>query len=87
MRVMKVFCPECGSAANIRKTNRKDVHLSDLYCQCSDVECSHSFVLNVTFSHTISPSAKTGNGLVRSLLNLIQPKDRQMALDLLQGRV
>ncbi len=86
MRVMKVYCPECGELANICKTNRKDVHLSDLYCRCSDVECGHTFVLNVTFSHTISPSAKAGHSLVKALLNLIRPDDRQMALDLLQGR-
>ncbi|EMH4132619.1 ogr/Delta-like zinc finger family protein [Serratia marcescens] len=86
MRVMKVYCPECGESAIIRKTCRKDKKLSDLYCACSDVECGHTFVLNVTFSHTISPSAKTGNSLVKSLLSLLRPDEKQMALDLLQSQ-
>ncbi|HEJ9057264.1 TPA: ogr/Delta-like zinc finger family protein [Serratia fonticola] len=85
MRVLKVYCPECGENAIIRKTYRKDKKLSDLYCACSDVECGHTFVMNMTFSHTISPSAKAGSNLVRSILSLLKPDDRQMALDLLQG--
>ncbi|HFJ4332302.1 ogr/Delta-like zinc finger family protein [Serratia liquefaciens] len=86
MRVMKVNCTECGAAAIISKTNRKDPKLSDLYCQCSDVECGHTFVMNLTFSHTISPSARTGSSLVRSLLSLLRPEEKQIALDLLQGQ-
>ncbi|CAI2019587.1 Ogr/Delta-like zinc finger [Serratia marcescens] len=52
MRVMKVLCPECGANAIIRKTARKHRQISDLYCACTDVECGHTFVMNVTFSHT-----------------------------------
>ncbi|MGQ8705428.1 ogr/Delta-like zinc finger family protein [Serratia sp. TSA_198.1] len=84
MRVMKVNCTECGAKAIISKTNRKDPKLSDLYCQCSDVECGHTFVMNLTFSHTISPSARSGRGLVKSLLSLLRPEDKQIALTLLQ---
>nr|WP_241169277.1 ogr/Delta-like zinc finger family protein [Serratia marcescens] len=83
---MKVYCPECGANSIISKTNRKDPKLSDLYCQCTDVECGHTFVMNLTFSHTISPSARVGNSLVKSLLSLLRPDEKQMALDLLQGQ-
>ena len=38
MRVLKIECPECGSKAVIRKTNRKHRQIADIYCACADVE-------------------------------------------------
>jgi len=84
MRVLKIECPECKSKAVIRKTNRKHRHIADIYCACADVECGHTFVMNLTFSHTISPSAKTGDLMVQQLLNTMSPLQKQMALDLLK---
>ncbi|QLD35447.1 transcriptional regulator [Citrobacter freundii] len=85
MRVLKVKCPECGAKAVIRKTNPKHRHISDIYCACSDVECGHTFVLNLTFSHTLSPSAKTGDLMVQTILNSFSPEQKQMTLDLLKA--
>ncbi|WP_433587067.1 ogr/Delta-like zinc finger family protein [Providencia alcalifaciens] len=82
VRVLKIFCPECNQKAIIRKSNRKHRELSDLYCACSDVECGHTFVLNLTFSHTISPSAKS-NELIQSMIGNLNPEQRQLALGLL----
>ena len=84
MRVMKVFCPECNSKAIIRKTVRKHRHISDLYCACADVECGHTFVLNVTFTHTLSTSAKTSDKLLQTVIENLSPKQRQMAFELLK---
>ncbi len=84
MRVMKILCTECGANAVIRKTARKHRQIADLYCACSDVECGHTFVMNVTFSHTLSPSGLTGSKLVKALLERLRPDERQFALDLLQ---
>ncbi|MGF1869011.1 ogr/Delta-like zinc finger family protein [Photobacterium indicum] len=66
---MRVFCPECGDKAYIQKTNRISTSYADLYCSCSDPECGHSFVMNLSFSHTPSPSAKNTNELVVALVN------------------
>lgn len=85
MRVLKIECPECGSKAVIRKTNRKHRQIADIYCACADVECGHTFVMNLTFSHTLSPSAKTGGSLVQTLLKNLSPDQRQIALDLLSN--
>lgn len=85
MRVLKIECSECGSKAVIRKTNRKHRQIADIYCACCDVECGHTFVMNLTFSHTISPSAKTGDILVQKLLNTMSPEQKQMAFDLLKA--
>ncbi|MDC9588568.1 ogr/Delta-like zinc finger family protein [Xenorhabdus sp. XENO-10] len=84
MRVLKIICPECGVKSVIRKTNRKHHQIADIYCSCSDVECGHTFVMNLTFSHTLSPSAKTGDILLQTVINNLNPQQRQMALDLLQ---
>lgn len=89
MRVMQFYCPECASAAKVRKTNRKHPKLSDVYCYCSNVECGHTFVMNICFSHTISPSALGGQGRVKELMDALPPEGRQKALELLleaQGR-
>ena len=85
VRVLKIECPECGSKAVIRKTNRKHRQIADIYCACADVECGHTFVMNLTFSHTLSPSAKTGDALVQTLLKNLSPDQKQMALDLLKA--
>lgn len=84
-RAMKVICSECGSTATIKKTNRKHYQLSDLYCACNDVECGHTFVMNVSFAHTLSPSAKSTSRIVKDLLAWLTPDQKQMALDLLNN--
>jgi len=84
MRVMKVICPECGANSVIKKTSRKHRQISDLYCACSDFECGHTFVMNMTFSHTISPSAKSQGSLLRGLVDSLKSDDKQMLLSLLQ---
>lgn len=82
---MRVFCPECGDKACIQKTNRISTGYADLYCSCSDPECGHSFVMNLSFSHTLSPSAKNTNELVIALVKSMQPEKvkelhRQLAM-------
>ncbi len=84
MRIFKVRCRECGSVAVIRKTHWIiDNDLADLYCACSDVECGHTFVCQVSYARTLSPGARSGRDMVRFLVNAMRPEDRQYALDLL----
>ncbi|OJH81740.1 hypothetical protein ASJ78_04868 [Serratia marcescens] len=42
-------------------------------------------MMNVTFSHTLSPSAKTGDKLLKTVIDGMNLQQRQMMLDLLQG--
>jgi len=74
---MKILCPECGCKAKIQKSNRISEKYSDLYCSCSDPECGHTFVLNLSFSHTLSPSAKTTSQLAFNLINALTPDERK----------
>ncbi|MFS1980809.1 ogr/Delta-like zinc finger family protein [Vibrio lentus] len=74
---MRVVCTECGEKARIQKSNRISASYSDLYCSCSDPECGHSFVMNLTFSHTLSPSAKTTSQLAFEMVKALAPDQRQ----------
>ncbi|EOC1303682.1 ogr/Delta-like zinc finger family protein [Cronobacter dublinensis] len=85
MRIMKMTCPACLAEAKIRKTNRKHPQLADVYCQCSNMECGHTFVMNVSFSHTISPSALAGQGRIKELIDSLGENERKKALALLQA--
>ncbi|MDK1191555.1 ogr/Delta-like zinc finger family protein [Cronobacter dublinensis] len=67
------------------KTNRKHPQLADVYCQCSNMECGHTFVMNVSFSHTISPSALAGQGRIKELIDSLGENERKKALALLQA--
>ncbi|HGF5104463.1 TPA: ogr/Delta-like zinc finger family protein [Vibrio alginolyticus] len=74
---MRVLCPECGSKSRIQKSNRLTNSHSDLYCCCSDPECGHTFVMNLSYSHTLSPSAKTTSQLAFNLCKALPPEARQ----------
>lgn len=85
MRVLTIYCPECGEKAMIKKSNRKKhKELTDLYCACRDPLCGHTFVLNLTFSHTLSPSAKKQDALLLAMIKNLSPQQREKALTLLQ---
>ncbi len=47
--------------------------------------CGHTFVLNLTFSHTLGPELKRGDTLMlQTIINSFSPEQKQMTLDLLK---
>ncbi|EPF8031696.1 ogr/Delta-like zinc finger family protein [Vibrio fluvialis] len=74
---MRVLCPECGEKSRIQKSNRLTNSVADLYCACSDPECGHTFVMSLSYSHTLSPSAKTTSQLAFNLVKVLPPEQRQ----------
>lgn len=74
---MRVMCPSCGAKAIIGKTNRLSLGHANLYCSCSDPECGHTFVSDLSFSHTLSPSAKSASSLIFELTKAMSPAQRQ----------
>ncbi|EGQ9310775.1 ogr/Delta-like zinc finger family protein [Vibrio vulnificus] len=74
---MRVFCSECGHRAYIQKTNRLTNSHADLYCSCGDPVCGHTFVMNLSYSHTLSPSAKTTSQMAFELCKALPPETRQ----------
>ncbi|UIA82130.1 ogr/Delta-like zinc finger family protein [Erwinia tracheiphila] len=86
MAQLKITCSKCGARMHIRKSVWKTPQFADLYCTCTNVECSETGVFNVTWSHAISPSGLETGGLLKALLERLRPDEKQMALDLLQGQ-
>ncbi|WP_345854004.1 ogr/Delta-like zinc finger family protein [Shewanella algae] len=74
---MRVMCPTCGQRARISKTNRLSLVHADLYCSCTDAECGHTFVVNLSFSHTLSPSSRSASNLVIELVRALPPEARK----------
>jgi hypothetical protein len=74
---MRVLCTTCGKKAVIGKTDRQSIGFTNLYCSCTDPECGHTFVVNVSFSHTLSPSAHTASEVVTLLAKSLSPEQRK----------
>ncbi|WP_252430463.1 ogr/Delta-like zinc finger family protein [Citrobacter portucalensis] len=64
----------------------KHPHLSDVYCACNNFECGHTFIVNMTFSHTLSPSALTSDRAIKTLIDMMSPSQREIAIKLLIPR-
>ena len=60
---MRVTC-KCGNKGRISSREVLSTDFAKLYCQCLDAKCGHSWVANLTFSHTLSPSAQTFDRLL-----------------------
>lgn len=84
MRLSRIYCTACGQAALIRKTNRKHRELADIYCACSNVECGHTFVMNLSFSHTLSPSAMDCGHAYKAFVDTVKPEDREAIIAMLK---
>ena len=51
--------------------------LSGCFMRVLCPECGHSFVMNLSFSHTLSPSAKSATQLAMDLVRALAPEQRQ----------
>lgn len=76
---MRIHCTTCGHKGRIG--SRKEVTRAYvmLYCQCLDTTCGHTWVANLSFSHTLKPSAQQPDALLIDLLKGL-PKERQREL-------
>ena len=54
---MRIYCTRCTNKAIIRTSKEMSPTTRQLYCSCTDPECGHTFVMDLSFSHTLSPSA------------------------------
>ncbi|MCK9818271.1 ogr/Delta-like zinc finger family protein [Pseudomonas sp. MAFF 302046] len=75
---MRVIC-KCGHKGRIGHSEALSPDFRKLYCQCLDVHCGHSWVAHLTFSHTLSPSAKSVDSLLFDRLREL-PKAQQRLL-------
>ena len=82
---MRVYCRECSSKGRITKTNRLDKDYTELYCQCGDAECGHTWVVGAGYRHTLSPSAKTTSQMAFHLIKSLTPEMQRDLFKDLQG--
>lgn len=76
---MRVNCKECGSKGRIASREKLSDLFDKLYCQCGSVHCGHTWVANLTFSHTLHPSAQSVDQLLFDRLRQM-PEEKQREL-------
>ena len=75
---MRVVC-KCGYKGRIASRETFSTDFSKLYCQCLDAMCGHTWVAELTFSHTLSPSAQSYERMLLDRLKEM-PKAKQQEL-------
>ena len=54
---VRVRCDRCNSIARIESSQEISATYKKLYCSCRNPHCGHTWVMDLSFSHTLSPSA------------------------------
>lgn len=52
-----MLCPHCNSASLIRNSDRVTPVAKDLYMNCLNTDCGHTWKAQISIVHTLSPSA------------------------------
>lgn len=81
---MRINCKACGEKARIRSREELSPTFVKLYCQCLDVHCGHTFVMNLTYSHTLRPSAGAIDQLLFDRLNQLPATQQRQLFDSLE---
>lgn len=64
---MRMNCPHCGSKSSIRTSRPISRMTRELYCQCTNLNCGHTFVSLVEVVRTLSPSCIPDPDIARQL--------------------
>lgn len=62
-RGLMMECPHCDEPSTIRTSKTVTTTFRELYYQCPNVECGHTWKASLAFTYTISPSARPRPGL------------------------
>lgn len=79
--VMLINCKACGHKARISSRNELSPTFIDLYCQCLDVNCGHTFVMSLTYSRTLRPSAGAIDQLLFDRLSQLPASQQRQLFD------
>ena len=77
---VQINCKECGGKATINARKTLDVKVSQLYCSCKDAECGHTFVMDLCYSHSLSPSSRQAKNMVIDFMRALPEAERQLML-------
>jgi hypothetical protein len=80
---MRVYC-KCGEKGRIVSREDLSPEFAKLYCQCASVECGHTWVAHLTFSHTLSPSAQAVDRLLFDRLRSLSRAQQRDLFDQLE---
>lgn len=76
---MRIYCTSCAHKGRISSREEVSRMFVKLYCQCLDAKCGHTWVANLTYSHTLSPSAQTFDRMLFDRLkDLPRAKQREL---------
>ncbi|WP_080404940.1 ogr/Delta-like zinc finger family protein [Burkholderia ubonensis] len=50
-------CPHCRMRATARSSREMSITFREITYQCNNLECGHTYVVNMEFARTLSPSA------------------------------
>ncbi|MTI12258.1 ogr/Delta-like zinc finger family protein [Sansalvadorimonas verongulae] len=78
----RVKCNVCESKARIEHSDRISNSVSRHYCCCTNPLCGHTFVMNLEFSKTLSPSALL---FTKEHREVIQTLNKQQLKEHLKG--
>lgn len=79
MRILN-RCPHCLTRAIARTTRDLSLTLREVTFMCSKPECGHTYIVNMEFSRTLSPSAEPNLSL-----NLpLSPRVRERLIEQLE---
>lgn len=82
---MRITCRECGSKARIGSRESVSVEYAKLYCQCLDPRCGHSFVMELSYSHALRPSATSVDQLIFDRLRELPISQQRQLFDQLSS--
>ena len=77
---MKIVCPQCSGNAIIYSRKNLDPKVSKLYCGCSNAECAHSFAMDLSYSHSLSPSKLEKQSAAIAYIRALPEAERQQFL-------
>lgn len=78
---MRIHCPQCGEKSRISSRRQISLQFTTLYCQCLDAQnCGHRFVMQLTFSHTLTKGTGSLEALLFDKLREMPPNDREALL-------
>lgn len=79
---VQVNCPECNSKAIIYSRKQLHAKMCSLYCGCKNEDCAHTFVMDLSFSHSTSPSKLEKQNIALEYLRALPEAERQQTLSL-----
>lgn len=76
---MRIYCKACMGKARISSRNELTPLFTNLYCSCLDAHCGHTFVMQLSFSHSLRPA---GEGVDQLLFDRLKAMsgDQRMAM-------